>query len=192
VAHTKEQRDKRPLCGARKKNGESCRAFAGQGTSHPGVGRCRFHLGNTKTHETNAVVQEARKGMVEFGQPVEVEPAEALLGVLHLSAGHLNWIREELAAMEDKGAFEAQVLLRMWDDERDRIARISKAALDVGVAEKQIQIAERYGEQLAAVLRAVFYDDQLALTAAQRSRLPDVLRRHLATLDAPRAALVAA
>ena len=88
--------------------------------------------------------------------------------------------------MDDKTTFDAQVLLRMWDDERDRIARISKAALDVGVAEKQIRLAERYGEQLAGLLRSVFFDSELALTAAQRSRLPDVLRRHFGALDAPR------
>jgi hypothetical protein len=121
--------------------------------------------------------------MVEFGQPLPIAPAEALLGVLHLSAGHLNWLREELAATDDKKSFEAQVLLRAWDDERDRVARISKAALDVGVAEKQIKLVEQYGEQLAALLRAVFYDGDLGLTARQRSSLPDVLRRHLATLD---------
>jgi hypothetical protein len=121
--------------------------------------------------------------MVEFGRPLPVAPAEALLGVLHLSAGHLNWLREELAAMEDKKTFEARVLLRAWDDERDRVARISKAALDVGVAEKQIKLAEQYGEQLAALLRAVFYDGDLRLTARQRSRLPDVLRHHLSTFD---------
>jgi hypothetical protein len=186
VAHTPAQRDNMTLCGARRKNGESCRAFAGQGTNHPGVGRCKFHLGNTQSHELNAVKQEARRSMVEFGKPLDVEPAEALLGVLHLSAGHLNWVREELAAMDDKTTFDAQVLLRMWDDERDRIARISKAALDVGVAEKQIRLAERYGEQLAGLLRSVFFDPELALTDAQRSRLPDVLRRHFGALDTPR------
>jgi hypothetical protein len=57
MPHTPEQRDKQPLCGAKKKkkkkkkkNGEKCRAFAGQGTAHFGYGRCRFHLGNTQTH----------------------------------------------------------------------------------------------------------------------------------------------
>ncbi len=179
MAHTPEQRDKNPLCGAKKKNGEKCRKFAGEGTEHFGVGRCRYHLGNTKSHQMNAVTQEARRTMVEFGQPIPIQPAEALLGVLHLSAGHLNWLREELAATKDKHGFESQVLLRAWNDERDRIARISKAALDVGVAEKQIKLAEQYGEQLAALLRAVFYDGDLGLTARQRSRLPEVLRHHL-------------
>jgi hypothetical protein len=165
------------LCGARKKNGDSCRAFAGQGTDHPGVGRCKFHLGNTKEHKIHAAKQEALAKMAErtqFGEPVEVGPAEALLGVLHLSAGHLVWVREELTAMEDKRTHEAQVLLRIWNEERDRITRISKAALDVGVAQQQIAIAERYGEQLATLLRAIFFDGDLSLTDAQRALLPDV------------------
>lgn len=186
MAHTPEQRDRMDLCGARKKSGDKCRAFAGQGTNHPGIGRCKFHLGNTKTHEASAIIHEARRGMVTFGQAVEIEPTEALLGVLHLSAGHLNWIREELAASEDKSTFDAQVLLRMWDDERDRIARISKAALDAGVDERQIRIVERYGEQLGSVLRAVFYDESLGLTEAQRLRLPDILRHHLSGLEGRR------
>jgi len=191
MAHTREQRDSMKLCGAKKKNGEECRAFAGQGTSHLGVGRCRWHLGNSPSHQSHAVKQEARARMIEFGEALEVDPASALLGVLHLSAGHLNWIRDELASMDDKTTFEAQVLLRCWDEERDRVARISKASLDVGVAEKAVRLAEEYGAQLAALLRAVFYDDKLGLTSAQRSRLPDVLRRHLGALDSERRALVA-
>lgn len=192
MAHTAKQRDRLQLCGAKKKNGQKCRAFAGQGTEHFGVGRCRWHLGNSPSHNVNAVKQEAKSRMVDFGESIEIDPATALLGVLHLSAGHLNWIREELATTNDKSTFDAQVLLRMWDEERDRIARISKAALDVGVAEKQIRIAEHHGEQLAALLRAIFYDGELDLTAAQRARLPDVLRHHLGTLAAqPRGALAA-
>ena len=128
---------------------------------------------------------------VGFGEAYEVDPATALLGVLHLSAGHLNFVRAELAEVEDKRSLEGQVLLRLWDEERDRIARISKMALDAGVAERQVRIAEMWGEQLANLLRAVFGDERLALTAAQRSRLPDVLRQHLSQVPTQTAALVA-
>lgn len=191
MAHTVEQRDANNLCGAKKKNGELCRAFAGQGTDHPGVGRCKFHLGNSQSHQVHAVKQEARARMVEFGQSLEIDPATALLGVLHLSAGHLNWVRAELAEVADKTSLEGQILIRLWDEERDRVARISKAALDAGVAERAVRLAEAHGEVLAAVLRAVFDDPALALTAAQRSRLPDLLRHHLGQVAAERPALVA-
>jgi hypothetical protein len=184
MPHTPEQRDRHALCGAKRKNGNTCRLFAGQGTSHPGVGRCRFHLGNSKNHEAHAVRVEATRRLVEFGQPVAVEPTEALLQVLHLSAGHLAWVREALATLDDKTTFEGQVLMRLWNEERDRVARISKAALDAGVAERQIQLAERYGEQLAHLLMGIFEDPELALNMRQRGRLPDLLRRHLTVIDA--------
>jgi len=189
VAHTPEQRDKHALCGAKKKSGELCRAFAGQGTDHPGVGRCKYHLGATKNHRVNAVKQEAQRRAIQFGQKIPVEPTEALLTVLYLSAGHLEFVRSELTAQQDGTTFEAQVLGRQWNEERERVARIAKMALDAGVAERQVQLAERYGHQLAEMLRAVF--DELELTAAQRERLPDLLRRHLAPADAGRPALTA-
>jgi hypothetical protein len=131
-----EQRSTYPLCDAKKKNGDRCRAFAGQGTEHLGQGRCKNHGGSTRSHRAAAVRVEAARRLPQFGQRIEVEPTEALLTVLHLSAGHLAWIREELASREDKTTFEASVLVRQWERERDRVARIAKAALDAGVAER--------------------------------------------------------
>jgi len=194
MAHTPKQRDSNALCAAKKKNGQLCRAFAGQGTNHPGVGRCKFHLGNAPNHEKHAVVQEARARLAkaDFGEAHEVDPATALLGVLHLSAGHLNFVRAELAEIEDKRSMEGQVLMRLWDEERDRIARISKMALDAGVAEQQIKLAEMYGAAIADLLNGIFRDPDLALTAAQHAKLGDVVRRHLAAVATEeRPALVA-
>ena len=65
MAHTSEQRDRHALCGARKKNGDLCRKFAGEGTDHFGAGRCKYHLGNSKNHRVNAVKQEAVKRSVD-------------------------------------------------------------------------------------------------------------------------------
>lgn len=175
------------LCGARKKNGQSCRAFAGQGTDHPGIGRCKFHGGATRTHAVNAVVQEAQRRMVKYGLPIEIEPHEALLSMLYLASGHVAWLREEVAALGDLSDFESRVLIQLYGDERDRVAKVAKAALDAGVADRQVALAERYGATLAELLRGVFADPELALTEAQRARLPDVLRRHLPRLEAPRA-----
>jgi hypothetical protein len=183
MPHTREQRDRHALCGAKRKNGEACRKFAGEGTSHPGVGRCKYHLGNTKDHQTHAVKVEAQRRAIQFGQPLDIEPVDALLAVLHLSCGHMAWLRNELAGHEDKTTFEASVLMRMWDDERDRVARISKAALDAGVQERSIQLAERYGEMLAQLLRSIFYDPELGMTKAQHKRFPAVARRHLVPID---------
>ncbi len=183
MAMSAEKRSNYALCGAKKKSGDKCRAFAGQGTDHLGIGRCKYHGGSTRSHKTNAVVQEAQRRMIKYGAAVQVEPHEALLAMLHLASGHVAWLRAEVAALDDLGQFESQVLVQLYGEERDRVARVAKACLDVGVAERQVQLAERYGEALAGTLRAVFADPELGLTPAQEARLPAVLRRHLLTAE---------
>lgn len=171
---TPEQRSQHALCGAKKKNGEPCRAFAGQGTDHPGQGRCSFHLGNTGNHKKAAIAAEAGRRMVTLGTAHDVPPAEALLWLSHSSSGHLMWIQSEISRLDDLASEETKVLLRMFDEERDRAARINKACLDAGVEEQQLRLAERQGEFLVAILTDVF--DQLELSPAQRERFPEVVR----------------
>jgi hypothetical protein len=87
VPLTSEERSTYPLCGAKKKNGDACRAFSGQGTDHPGVGRCKFHGGSTRTHKQHAIVTEAKRRMVSFGEPYSTEPVEALIWMVQLRPG---------------------------------------------------------------------------------------------------------
>ena len=47
-----EPKEPGEYCNARKTDGSGhCKHEAGWGTDHPGVGRCKFHLGNTENHE---------------------------------------------------------------------------------------------------------------------------------------------
>jgi hypothetical protein len=185
MAHTKEQRDKQALCGARKKNGEKCRAFAGQGTQFKGVPgvRCKYHGGATPSHQKHAATLEAQQRMIKLGGPIEIPPLDALLAMLYISSGHVAWLREEIAALDDLPSDDGPALLTLYGEERDRVAKVAKACLDAGVAERQVALAERYGEQLAAVLGAIFEDKELGLADKQRAALPAVLRRHLFALE---------
>jgi hypothetical protein len=183
---TREQRDRHALCGARRKNGEKCRKFAGEGTDHRGYGRCKLHLGRTKNHNQHAAKLEAQQRMIKMGAPIAVRPAEALMGMLHLSAGHCSWLREEVAALQDLGTAEAQTLVNLYDSERDRLTRVAKACLEAGVAERQVKLAELYGSTIADLLRAIFQDAELRLTPTQRRTLPTLLRRHLLAVEGTR------
>jgi hypothetical protein len=178
---TAEKRSTYPLCGAKTRGGGTCRLFAGQGTSHLGIGKCKHHGGSTPTHVKSAIVYEARRRAIEFGEELPVEPADALLTMLRLSAGMVAWTRDELARMEDRATFEAQVLTRMYADERDRTARIAKAALDAGVAERMVRLAESYGELIAALIGNILGD--LRLTVEQHERAPEIVRRRLLELE---------
>lgn len=71
-------------------------------------------------------------------------------------------------------------LVELEAQERDRCARFAKVALDAGIAERQIGLAERTGALIADVLRAVLADPELGLTEAQMRAVPHVALRHLA------------
>jgi hypothetical protein len=184
VAHTPEQRDQHPLCGAKKRSdGQPCRKFAGEGTDHFGVGRCRLHGGSTRTHRVGAVRQEAKQRLAkrEFGQPQKVDPGEALMEMLWIAYGQVAWLQEEIAKLDDLTTFEARVLIQSHRDERDRTARVAATALDAGIAERQIRLAELYGHVIARLIQGILTD--LDLTAKQQKRIPDVVRTHLVAVD---------
>jgi len=61
--------------------------------------------------------------------------------------------------------------------ERERCVKFAKTAHDMGIADRQIQLAESQGALLAGVIRAVLGD--LDLTPEQQARVPEVVPRHL-------------
>lgn len=84
------------LCGAQLPNqpqGRTCRNIAGKGTDHKGAGRCSRHLGCTPTHVAAARVQLARMACATLGVPVDIHPAEALIGECCETAGNVAYYR---------------------------------------------------------------------------------------------------
>jgi hypothetical protein len=68
-------------------------------------------------------------------------------------------------------------LLRTW---AERYERACKTALEAGVAERQVQIAEKQGELVATAIRAILVD----LGVADHPDAMSVVRRHLTALPA--------
>jgi hypothetical protein len=187
MAFTSEQLDDYPLCGAHKKDGSNCRMFAGAGTTHKGMGRCKWHLGNTASHRQHAVKQEAMQQMATMGAHpggIKVTPAQALQGALNLSASGLAWLTAMVGALEQDEMLtpEGQSLIRLFNDEKDRLARIAKAASDSGLGERQLQLAERHTQLMSALLEAVM--DRIQLTADQRKAVGPAIREALPALMA--------
>jgi hypothetical protein len=178
---TAEQRDRVPLCGAKRRNGELCRAFAGQGTAHRGTGRCKFHGGNTPTHDKRALRLEATRRMVQLGAPVEdITAIDALLSELYASAGHVSFLRQELSNMsnEQLAAPAGQALVALYGVERDRKVRIARLAIESGVDEAAIRVAEVQVAILGECLMKAA--DTAGLSAPMRKRLGEALRTELA------------
>lgn len=181
MAMTSEERSQYPLCGAKKKNGEKCRAFAGQNTKHPGIGRCSYHLGNTESHQTHAAKVEAERKMVTMGTALSVTPAHALKALLQATAGHVAWLSEEVGNLASLDAPEAVSLTALYADERDRLVRIAKACLDSGIGKAEVEMAEETAKaQYNAVTAAM--SQVGGLSNRQKKEFGVALRRELAML----------
>lgn len=170
-------------CGAATRSGGKCKRPAGWGTEHSGVGRCKLHGGATPNHEKSAAMATARI----MGEEMDIEPHEALLWCVRLAAGEIKYATTQIAGLEqatESTAFGAK--LNIWIEVRqrasERLASFSKMALAAGVAERQVALAERYGDMIATLVGGILGD--LKLTAGQQKKAPAVVRRHMALLEA--------
>lgn len=188
-------------CDARKRQSAgTCRHEAGWGTDHPGEGPCKLHGGSTWSHRRAAQKSQARRDVETFGLPVEVDPAEALLEEVQRTAGHVAWLSEQVRGIDPDDliwgrtktrqgrgaegpidvtdeAAAVNVWLQLYQQERKHLVAVCTAALNAGVEERRVRLAEQQGATLAGVIRAVLAD--LHLTAEQESRVAEVVPRHL-------------
>lgn len=180
-----------------KQTGEQC----GRWVTPPAT-VCRYHGG--KAPQVAAAVERRReqeaghRAVVTFGLPREIDPQTALLEEVHRTAGHVAYLGDVVAKLEqdelkqlDAGErFEQPaVWVRMYQDERKHLMRVAAAAIGAGIAERQVRLAEEQGRQLANVLRDVLGDvfGLLAeaglavevLVRVQREAVPGVVRRRL-------------
>ncbi|MCL8026334.1 hypothetical protein M8316_13100 [Nocardioides sp. BSK12Z-3] len=169
---------------------------------------CRLHGGRAPQALAAATrrrdERQALLAAETFGLPREVDPHTALLEELHRTAGAVAWLSALVADLEhdeiawgvvrektggeDHGTTKEarpSVFVELWGRERDRLARVAKVCVDVGIEERRVRLAEESGRQIAAVLRAVL--ERLSLSPSQQSLalqvVPEELRR-LAELEA--------
>lgn len=190
------------ICGANTKRGGHCGRPAGWGTSHIGVGQCKLHGGSTPNANKNAAVRIAQS----LGEPLDIQPHDALLSCVQITAGEVayctmritelktdDYVGHPESFVEETGpdggksiARQHPVELNIWirarQDSMDRLARYAKMALDAGVEERRVRLAENMAMQLAPVLEAIF--KELNLTDRQRKVAPAILERNLMTLEA--------
>lgn len=85
------------------------------------------------------------------------------------------------AADKQAGIFAAgeaqRALVQLEAQERDRCVRYAKTAHDMGIAEREVRLAEQQGQLLASVIRNVLGD--LDLSEEQQERVPRVVQARL-------------
>ncbi|MEV4287394.1 hypothetical protein AB0K40_17960 [Nonomuraea bangladeshensis] len=99
-----------------------------------------------------------------LGDDPELGPGAGLIG--HTRSG-----------VKDIGIFATGEALRgltlLEEKERDRCVRFAKTAHDMGIADREIRLAEQQGALIAGAISRIL--DALELTAAQRALVPTVV-----------------
>jgi hypothetical protein len=84
-------------------NSGVCHSPAGYRTDHPGIGACKWHYGNTPAQKQNAAKKEIRQRMRLYGEPVTIDPEEALVEEIHRTVGHIRWLSDVIASLDEGG-----------------------------------------------------------------------------------------
>lgn len=156
---------------------------------------------------------EGVKHSVVMGHAIDIDPMDALLACVRISAGQVAYATYKVQMLSEDDAVGNVVStkerplsqgkdgedpsvrvtetttdapgLHIWikvqQTSLERLAKFSKMALDAGVAERAVRIAEGAGDTLALELRRVF--DSLNLSATQEEALPDLVRSMLERLE---------
>lgn len=187
-------------CGAKAKStGDPCKRRPVRGGT-----RCKFHGGASpqarQAAERRMRLEAAQDAVAKLNLRREVDPHVALLDEVYRASGVVGWLDEkvrglapadmvwgvtqqthknaaEFPGIDVTEAAELNVWVKWWQQERDRLARVAKIALDAGVEERRVRLAEQQGALLADVIRRILED--LELSPEQRSRVGEVVPRHL-------------
>jgi len=179
----KQARDARlpSICGAVKRDKSECKRQAGWGTAHPGIGRCKTHAGNVPAVRKNAIVQEATNFM---GAPKDINPFDAIIWCIRITAGEVEWLTTKIAEVNETDWIEdtqfgkqMNVLQRTRADAQDRLVRYSRDAIQLGLAERAVKLAENFGQLIARLIENIGIE--LVLTPAQKEKWPIIVRRQL-------------
>lgn len=159
--------DTRQLCGVIKSTtGTPCESSAGAGTDHMGYGPCMRHGGTSADNGLSAKREKANNVLKSLGLPLQVHPIQALLGLVHEAAGNVAFLREKVSNLgfdlfsEGEGSrgevsFEAKLTWKAYNEERDRLAKMAKLCLDVGLSERMVKLTELQTAAIVAMTRSI-------------------------------------
>lgn len=188
---TRADGSKKALCGAKRHQGEegaTCTQIAGWGTDHVGIGKCKNHGGNTKTHRTTAAIAIADREARAILADLDVVPiGDPLTHLLQLAGQILAWQEATARLVNDlegriryagaNGAEQLRAEIALYERAMDRAMKVLTEIARLNIEERLAGIAEQQAER---VLRAI--DAALAaagVTGQQAAEARLTAARHL-------------
>jgi hypothetical protein len=152
---------------------------------------CRMHGGMTPIaiERGRARLLEAQVGATigKLGYEPVTDPLTALsdlageiLAWKTVAAEHVAKLQEMARNNEINGSEEVRASIVVFERAMDRAANTLVAVAKLNIDERLARISEARQKAMADILRKVFADPTLGLTAEQRAQAPAVVRRYLA------------
>jgi hypothetical protein len=165
-------------CDAKACHGGGCRRPAGWGTSHRGRAPCRLHGGCLP----NVVARYEQQAALDFainalGAEVDDEPLEAMLQAVRLASGTVAYWRRRVHGVEEP----SETLTQGYERAILNLSRVAKAAVDAGVAERQVSLVARAAEEIALAAEEALAT--LPLSVAERTLFASAFGQVLARLE---------
>lgn len=161
---------------------ELCVRYAGAGTGHKGVGLCWQHGGNDEDgiREAAWIVGHA------FARALDVTPWEGLLQAVKIAAGRSAYCESKLATADSDDDLVPGGRLWEWvklaSEWHEKMAKVSKLAIDAGVAERLVRQLEL---EAALMLRATRLTlAELGLSDEMQEHALGIMSRNLLALEA--------
>jgi hypothetical protein len=164
----------RKFCHAQKKSdGKPCERPAGWGTDHVGVGRCKLHGGATPGASRREFTEaQAVMALTRLGHPVPIDPASELLNQVSVSAARVKALAYQYELLSDDGSQRARdKVLGQWNNERERLMKACKWAIEAGIARRQVELAERQGTVMVGIISNVLVKLGLPREVQQQARV---------------------
>lgn len=73
--------------------------------------------------------------------------------------------------------------VKLWHEERDKLRTASVEAVKIGLAEREIRLAEMQGQLIAQVVRSAAADPEMGLSPLDQRKFASVVGRHLRTVQ---------
>lgn len=123
-----------------------------------------------------------REDAKRYGASLTTNPYTALLDEVSRTAGHVAWLGQKVAEAESDdhllafdGDSPAGPWLGLYRAERAHLVRVAESAIRMGIAEREVRLAEQQGQLLAWVVGKVVAE--LGLGPEDQDRVPGLVRR---------------
>lgn len=184
-----------PRCDKHNRQGKPCGHVPLSGTT-----TCPKHAGKKKSVIREEVA--ARRGLaaLDLSAADGVNPLQELLNEVLRASVAVEWLGAKVNDLDDReithgvlrtvqaadgtrtttAAASVNVWVKLWQTERDRLARACKLTLDAGVDERMVRLAEGQGRMIVNVLTAALED----LGVTPSDDVNTVVARHLRAVGA--------